>query len=102
MTLNYDSAQSLFREGRFVELVGALPSSERAVSSLSPGEFRLLVALGNLYTGRMATAESIARANNVAASTPAVRSRCELVLGLIAKRRGRIDLAVKHLQGSVR
>src|SRR5687768_9101193 len=81
--------EGLFRAGRFADILrmSATPLDRSALNT----EDRLLAARAMLHAGDGTGAESIAQAVNEPHAHALLRSRCELILALAAKRAG--DLA---------
>ncbi|MBM3776736.1 MAG: sigma-54-dependent Fis family transcriptional regulator [Acidimicrobiia bacterium] len=99
MGLSYDAALNLFRSGEVCELLRQSESSPQDIAKIPRPEHRLLLARCLFYVGRVEDAASVATATHC--SNPATESRAEVTLGLVAKRRGDFDLALKHLQHAV-
>jgi DNA-binding NtrC family response regulator len=98
-TLPADQARALFRAGRFAELI------ERAGAPLSnhdlSAEHQLLIARCLLLSGRTADAVGLVEPLSIGRLAPLLQSRCELILGLAAKRAGDVCTARQRLQHAV-
>src|SRR5687767_12876422 len=100
VTLTFDAAKSLFRLGRYAELMeqcGLEPTSLRSLSQ----EHRVLLAQAAFHAGNIDGAVRIARRENVAETSPEIRSKCEVILGLVQRREANWDSALRHFQLSV-
>ena len=99
-TPNSDGINALFSAGRFADVIRvSLPFLQRGALSTHD---RLLVARAMLHTGNIETAKRIAEGANEPHANAVLRSRCELVLGIVAKRDGDLTTARRRLQFSVR
>jgi len=94
------TVDALFSAGRFADILRvSLPFLERGALSTHD---RLLAARAMLHAGDVARAKHIAEEANEPHTNPLLRSRCELVLGIVAKRTGDLAAARRRMQHSVR
>jgi DNA-binding NtrC family response regulator/tetratricopeptide (TPR) repeat protein len=93
------AVEGLFHAGRFADLLRV------SMPFLHHGELsthdRLLIARAMVHTGDIERARHIAETANEQNAGPLLRSRCELILGLVAKRIGDLPAARRRLQHSV-
>jgi DNA-binding NtrC family response regulator/tetratricopeptide (TPR) repeat protein len=98
--LNTAAIEGLYRIGRFGDVLRI------CVPFLDHGELstdgRLIVARVLLHTGNIERAKRIAETVNSTHADAVSRSRCELILGLAAKRMGDLATARRQMQHSVR
>src|SRR5688500_14015347 len=99
MALGFEATQRLFQAGRYRELLSESGGSIN--SALTTPEHRLLVALAMLHTGDVAGATDIARRESLRHAAPAIRSRCEIVLGMACRQRADLDGALNHYHHAV-
>jgi hypothetical protein len=94
-------AWSLTRDGRYVELVASVGAELESLQSM-PQEFRVLVAQALLHAGDSARALAIAARDAQSNGTPPnLRSKCEIIIGLIERRNANIHEAARHLHLAV-
>lgn len=96
MALSFETDQISARQGRYAEVLERYICSSGLESMTQV--HRLLIANALLQAGEISRAQSIAERENATDSPAPVRSRCELILGLAARRRADLDGALKHLQ----
>src|SRR5687768_16535839 len=91
--------EGLFRAGRFADILrmSATPLDRSALNT----EDRLLAARAMLHAGDGTGAESIAQAVNEPHAHALLRSRCELILALAAKRAGDLATARHRMQHAI-
>src|SRR6185503_11053090 len=97
MTLSLSAVETLLRQGRFQEIVTTCGSDSRSASGGATAEHRLAVSEALVRTGRVQEAKDIATTVANRAATDQVRSRAEMILGLVARELGYFDEAIRRL-----
>lgn len=97
MPLTYEAAEELFRTGQFVELVRKAAGTPAAATRLPSAAVRIVVAHSIFYLGQLAIARSMAEGVH---QTPQTQARAEIVLGLVDKRTGDFEAAIRHFQSA--
>src|SRR5438128_1518187 len=100
MPLSYEAADRLFQHGEFSQLVATAPTFELR-KALEP-RHRVILANALALIGDLDGAQQLAGVDNNDTGPLGIRSYTTLTLGLVAWRRGQIELALDHLQASVR
>ena len=100
MALTLEQAQALFRLGRFTEIVSQPASSPEALST-SASDFRLLVAHSLFHIGDTRRVVDIVRRENRQDSPPRTRAQCELILGLLERKVGRMSECQTHFKAAL-
>jgi tetratricopeptide (TPR) repeat protein len=98
--MTYDEALSLFRRGRFCELISAYHHGQLATAR--EASLRVLVAYVAAHTDDVSTATQLLSPIAGNQSTAAVRSQTDATLGLLSWRSGDFDNARQHFQSAVR
>jgi len=102
MSLSHSTLESLVRLGQFERIVSdSADGSGESHRSLSPDD-QLVIAEAMARTGRLESAKGIARSILDRHEYINWHSKCEMILGLVARDLGRIDEAIQSLQHSVR
>ena len=94
MPLIFENAQRLFRAGHYLDVVEQSDCSPRELDSLSP-EHRGLIAYAMFQAGRIDKALEIANRERDRA-TGILRSRLELITGLVLRHKAQIEKALHH------
>src|SRR5688572_8159075 len=90
-------ALALFQCGRFAELTSLETSQARTRNDLP--ENRVLAAQALVYGGHLARAKTILKSLENADTN--VKAQVHVANGLIAKREGRFDLAIRQFQQAI-
>src|SRR5437016_3856210 len=99
MPVTYEAANDLFRAGQFVQLVRSVAGTPAASAQITPSPMRVLVAHALFYLGHLEVARQLAQSDY---QLPSVHARAAIVLGLVDKRTGYLDAAVRHFQEAAR
>ena len=92
-----DAIETLFRSGHYGRIVNQCDFKAAALSELTD-ERRMLIAYVAWATGNLPEADELAQRENKSTASSGIRSRCEVVLGLVRKRQADWNSAVKHFQ----
>src|SRR5688572_33443349 len=95
MSSTFETAQKLFRAGRYVELLAGLDTDHLAFSSFS-SEHRILVAHTLLQTGEVRRAVELADREIALNPSPGLRSQCEVIKGLASRHNAEVTKALQH------
>jgi len=101
MSLSYSEVESLFNLGRFEEIAVDSASELRDVQKLSSLDHQLLIAESLVRTGRLESANLLARQLIGRSEFARGHGRCEMILGTIARDLGHTDEAIQRLQRSL-
>ncbi len=100
MALALEAIQALFRAGRFAEVHALYKAIANDTKGVSP-EHRVDLAYALYYAGDTGGALEIVQAENSSKAPAAVRSKCELVLGLTKRSHAEIDEAARHFHSAL-
>ena len=100
MSLSPTAVESLFRVGRFREIVSVV-DQKRSDFALSVDQL-LIVAEAMARTGRLERAERIVFDLLQRPIQGSLRARCEIIRGLVARESGRFDDGLQRLQTAAR
>jgi len=100
MSLTLEQTQALFRLGRFTEIVSQPASSPDSLRS-STSDFRLLVAHSLFHVGDARRVAEIVTRENRHESSLRTRAHCELILGLLERRVGRLSECQTHFKAAL-
>src|SRR5687768_17579661 len=100
MSLQKEVATTLFREGKFRELV-EISGSDRARAALDIPE-RVILSTALAFLGHFDEAERLATFQSDASITTLTRSQSESTFAMIEWRRGVVSAAIKHAQAALR
>ena len=100
MSLTLEQTQALFRLGRFAEIVSQPASSPDSLRS-STSDFRLLVAHSLFHVGDARRVAEIVTRENRHESSLRTRAHCELILGLLERRVGRLSECQTHFKAAL-
>lgn len=101
MALTIGTAQALFDQGRYAEIARLLDSSREARLTLT-SEQRLVLAEAAFRAGDVTRSLEIVAEENKAAASPAVRSQCEIILGLQMRAQAGSEEAETHFRTALR
>ena len=94
MALTLEQTRQLFDSGRYLDIVNETSYTDRQLSTLQ-GEHRVLIAHTMFQAGRVGRAHEIVERERESA-TGVVRSRCELVSGLLNRHAAQLGKALQH------
>src|SRR5688572_25587069 len=100
MSLSPSAVESLFRAGKFREIVTGAERSR--LEPTFPVDRLLTIAEASARGGQLERAKRSVCDALQRSSHPNVRSRCELILGLVARDSGLFDEALQRFQTSAR
>jgi DNA-binding NtrC family response regulator len=101
MPLSYSEVEALFHLGRFEEIALDSASALREIQKLPSLDHQLLIAESLVRTGRIESANLLARQVLDRSELSRGHARCEMILGTIARDLGHIDDAIQLLQRSI-
>jgi DNA-binding NtrC family response regulator len=99
MTVSIDFVRDLFRGGRFIEIAERFGS--RTYLDRADPELRILAAHALFHVAQVREAERMAREESAIGSAPQIRAHGEQILGLLARRKGEIDVARSHFHTAI-
>src|SRR5215831_1269683 len=100
MPLTLEGTQALFRLGHHTEIVAQAGHSSERLRGASP-ELRVLIAHALFHSGDVPKAAALIARENVSGASPRIRCRCELISGLIKRRKGEISSAEAHFASAL-
>ncbi len=101
MPLSYSEVESLFRQGRFDQIVGNCAAALKDVFRLPSFDHQLLICESLAHTGRLESASQLARHILNRPDCTRGHARCEAILGTVARDFGHIEEAIQSLQRSL-
>ena len=99
MPLTLEQTRQLFKAGRYLDILAQGDYADRELASMS-AEHRVLVAHALFQAGRLDRAREIVERERERA-TGIVRSRCELIAGMLCRHDAQLGNALQHYNAAV-
>jgi len=97
VALTFEQTRQLFDAGRYLDIINENGYPDRHLSTMQP-EHRVLVAHALFQGGRVERAREIVEREH---ATGIVRSRCELINGMLCRHRAQLGKALQHFNVSL-
>ena len=97
MALTLEQTRQLFDTGRYLDIINENGYPDRHLSTMQP-EHRVLVAHALFQGGRVERAREIVEREH---ATGIVRSRCELINGMLCRHSAQLGKALQHFNVSL-